>query len=87
LLQFIHRNIAYLIIIFLIFFAIFVFKNEKLFYLKKNIIFVFIFLLLQIILGILTVISGAEIILASMHQVGSIILISFSLILLFKSTE
>ena len=87
LLQFIHRNIAYLIIIFLIFFAIFVFKNEKLFYLKKNIIFVFIFLLLQIILGILTVISGAEIILASMHQVGSIFLISFSLILLFKSTE
>ena len=44
-------------------------------------------LILQIILGILTVINGAQIFLASMHQISSIALISFSIYLLFLNTK
>ena len=87
LVQFIHRNIAYLI--FLIFFIIVVkvFMNTDFIYMRKIILLVFASLVLQIILGILTVLSGAQIILASMHQIGSIILVTMSLILVFKNSK
>ena len=39
--------------------------------------------LTQIVLGILTVLNGAEMFVASMHQISSIALISFSIYLLF----
>jgi len=42
---------------------------------------------LQISLGILTVLFGAQIILASIHQIGSILLITASLILVFKNSK
>jgi len=38
-------------------------------------------------LGILTVLSGAQIFLASMHQIGSIFLITASIILVFKNSK
>jgi len=38
-------------------------------------------------LGILTVLSGAQIFLASMHQIVSILLITTSLILVFKNSR
>jgi len=38
-------------------------------------------------LGIVTVLSGANIILASLHQIGSIFLVSSSLVLIFKNAE
>ena len=87
LVQFIHRNMAYLI--FLIFFIIatIIFRNNDFIYMRKTILLVFVSLFLQIVLGILTVLSGAQIILASMHQIGSIILISTSLILVFKNSK
>ena len=47
----------------------------------------FITLLLQIFLGILTILSGAQIILASLHQIGSIFLVTASLILVFKNSK
>ena len=56
-------------------------------YLRNTTLLVFIFLLLQTFLGILTVLSGAQIILASMHQIGSILLITTSLILVFKNSR
>ena len=87
LIQFIHRNLAYLIFLIFIIMLIIVFKNKNLFYLKKNIIILFAALLLQILLGILTILSGAQIILASLHQIGSIFLITASLILVFKNSK
>ena len=54
---------------------------------RKTILLVFVSLTLQIVLGILTVLSGAQIILASMHQIGSIILVTTSLILVFKNSR
>jgi cytochrome c oxidase assembly protein subunit 15 len=86
-LQFIHRNIAYFIILLFLFIALIIYRNNDFVHLRKNILFIFILLLLQIILGILTVLSGAQIILASMHQIGSIILITSVLILTFKNSR
>ena len=82
LVQFVHRNLAFLIL--LVFFAIiYDVVNKKLlkFYGITKILGVI--LLLQIILGILTLLSGAQIILASMHQISSIALVSVSICLLF----
>jgi len=85
--QFIHRNIAYFIMLLFSFIATIVYRNEDFIYLRKITLFVFILLLLQIFLGILTVLSGAQIILASMHQIGSILLIATSVILVFKNSR
>ena len=85
--QFIHRNIAYFIIILFSFIATIIFRNKDFIYLRKTTLLIFIFLFLQTFLGILTVLSGAQIILASMHQIGSILLITTSLILVFKNSR
>ena len=63
------------------------YKYSDFAYLRKTTLLVFVSLFLQIILGILTVLSGAQIILASMHQIGSILLITTSLILVFKNSR
>ena len=86
LVQFIHRNLAYFIIILFALIAFIVFKNNEYSYLKNSILLVSIFLFLQTFLGVLTVISGAHIILASLHQIGSILLITSALVLVFKNS-
>ena len=86
LVQFIHRNLAYLILgIFVInlYFVI----NNKLFKFYKILKILGAILIVQIILGILTVINGAQMFLASMHQISSIALISFSIYFLFLNTK
>ena len=85
--QFIHRNIAYFLILLFSFIATIIYRNEDFIYLRNTTLLVFIFLFLQIFLGILTVLSGAQIILASMHQIGSILLITTTLILVFKNSR
>ena len=85
--QFIHRNIAYFLILLFSFIATIIYRNEDFIYLRNTTLLVFIFLFLQTFLGILTVLSGAQIILASMHQIGSILLITTSLILVFKNSR
>ena len=74
LIQFYHRNIAYLIIIYVFFLGIYIFKNRI-----KNLLnhyyIVLIFIIFQIFLGVLTLISGLNIYLASSHQIGSLLLI------------
>ena len=87
LVQFVHRNLAYLIfLIFLIIVAI-TYKNSNFLYLRKTTFFVFLILLLQILIGILTVKHGAQIFLASIHQIGSIFLVTATLLLIFKNSN
>ena len=82
LVQFMHRNLAYLIFILYLVVVFNVYKNKLSdFFLSINVIG--FFLLLQIILGILTLISGTQMILASMHQICSIFLVSSSIYLLY----
>ena len=85
--QFIHRNLAYFIIFLYSFIALIIYKNKDFIYLRRIALIIFIFLLLQTFLGILTITSGAQIILASMHQIGSIFLITSTLILVFKNSR
>ena len=87
LVQFLHRVIAYLIFFYFLIILYFVFKDEKFFYLRKNIIWVFLALFLQIILGIFTILNAAQIYIASMHQFGSIVLISVTIILVYKNSK
>ena len=76
--QFIHRTIAYVIIVLIIYLNYIYFKNNL--PLAYIIVFDF-FICLQIFLGIITLISGVPISYASLHQIGSIfVLISFLLI-------
>ena len=85
--QFVHRNVAYFIILLFSFIAIIIYRNKDFIYLRSAVLLVFMFLFLQTLLGILTVLSGAQIVLASMHQIGSIFLIATSLILVFKNSR
>ena len=85
--QFIHRNIAYFIFLFFLVIFFMIFKNNELRYLRNTSLLIFALLLLQIFLGILTILSGAQIILASMHQLGSIFLIAAALMLVFKNSK
>ncbi len=82
LVQFLHRNLAYLILIFysLIFFIIYNHHLSNLFF---SINLIGLLLLLQILLGIFTLINNAQIILASLHQVSSIFLVSASIYFLY----
>ena len=85
--QFIRTNLAYFIILLFIFIAAVIYKNKEFIYFRKMVLLIFISLFLQTFLGILTLLSGAQIRLASMHQIGSIRLITTSLILEFKNSR
>jgi heme a synthase len=82
LVQFIHRNLAYLIFILYIFMFIQIYQKK----LKEFITAIYILgflLVLQIILGIFTLLSGAQILIASMHQISSIFLLLSTIYLVF----
>ena len=82
LVQFMHRNLAYLILIiyFLMIYKIYKSKLNRLYF---TINLVGILLLVQIILGVFTLLYGAQIKFASMHQISSILLVSSCIYLLF----
>jgi cytochrome c oxidase assembly protein subunit 15 len=86
LVQFIHRNLAYLILVFYLFILVKIYK-KKITILYKTINFIGISLIIQICLGILTLLYGAQIILASMHQISSIFLVSLSVYLFYINTN
>ncbi len=82
LVQFIHRNLAYLIF-FCYLFIIYIVYQKKLFHLYNSLKILGFFILLQIILGIFTILLGAHIIIASMHQISSIFLVTSSIYFLY----
>ena len=82
--QFLHRNLAYLIIIVYIFLLISIFKGtNKIF--RKPILIIGVSLFLQVVLGVLTILSGVKIIYASLHQINSILIILSTLYFLYIS--
>ena len=74
LVQFYHRNLAYLISFYILVLSFFIYKKKmiKLYNSLKLIIFT---LFLQIIFGIFTLMSGLNIFLASAHQITSVLLV------------
>ena len=86
LVQFMHRNLAYFIFGFYLFILMQVYKNRitSYFFIIK---IIGLLLLVQIILGILTLLFGAQIFLSSMHQISSIFLVSSSVFFLYLNTN
>jgi len=86
LVQFMHRNLAYIIFIF---YMIILFKiyKKKLSNLYFAINLVGLLLFVQILLGIFTLLNGAQILLASMHQISSIFLVSSSVYFLYLNSK
>jgi cytochrome c oxidase assembly protein subunit 15 len=82
--QFIHRNLAYIIFAVYIYLLFSVFKNSNKIF-RKPIILIGIIILLQMVLGILTILSGVKIFYASLHQINSILLILSTLYFLYIS--
>ena len=83
LVQFYHRIFAYLIIVYTFLLAFYLLRIEKTNLYKPLLSIIFI-LGLQISLGILTLISGLNIYLASAHQIGSVFLVFSSLYLYYS---
>ena len=86
LVQFMHRNLAYLIMFFY-FFIFFKIYKYKIYDLYKSINILGIFIILQIILGIYTVIYGAQLYIAAMHQLSSIFLVSSCIYFFYINTR
>ena len=82
--QFIHRNLAYIIFVVYIYLLFSVLKHSNKIF-RKPIILIGIVILLQMVLGILTILSGVKIFYASLHQINSILLILSTLYFLYIS--
>ena len=82
--QFLHRFTAYVLLLFIVILNYTFIKDN---YGIKNIIFFDVAILIQIFLGIVTLISGVEIKYASLHQLGSIFVLTTYLIILYKNSN
>ena len=86
LVQFIHRNLAYLICIFYLIILFKVYKKKFVnLYFAANL--VGLMLVVQVLLGIFTLLYGAQIVLASMHQISSFFLVSSTVYFLYLNTN
>ena len=81
--QLLHRIIAYLLFFLIIFLNIYYIKLNLDF---KSLLLFDIAILIQIFLGIITLLTGVEIKYASLHQIGSIIVLSSYLYIYYKNT-
>ena len=75
LVQFMHRNLAYIILIYYLY-IIYKVRLNKIYSLYQSVKILGLFILLQIILGIFTVVYGAHIYIAALHQFSSIFLVT-----------
>jgi cytochrome c oxidase assembly protein subunit 15 len=82
--QFIHRNLAYLIVGIYIYILFNIIRDDNKI-LRIPLIIMGASLFLQVILGILTILSGVKIIYASLHQINSILIILSTLYFLYIS--
>ena len=82
--QFVHRKLAYVIFIYVLVMSFFVFfKKEK--YKYNSTYFLLIMIFIQLILGIYTLLSGANILVASLHQISTIFLLISSIYFYYKT--
>ena len=81
--QFYHRKIAYVVLILLLYLNYYFLKNGLEY---KYLIILNISILIQIILGIATLLSGVKISYASLHQLGSILVLTSIITLIYKNS-
>ena len=82
--QFVHRNLAYLIVLYTLIILFFVLYKRRTDLYKSAFLLVSI-IFVQAFLGILTLLSGVNIVFASMHQLSTIFLLLFSIYFYYKS--
>ena len=82
--QFIHRNLGYLIVLVYIYLLVFTFNIPNKGF-RKPILIIGLSLFFQVALGVLTILSGVKIIFASLHQINSILIILSTLYFLYIS--
>jgi len=82
--QFFHRITAYILLFFIVFLN-YLFITQKLNI--SNILCFDFAILLQIFLGVITLLSGVEIKYASLHQLGSIFVLSSYVLILYKNSN
>jgi len=86
LVQFLHRNMAYILLIYVFGISSHVLLNKKK-YLYKSLSFLLIMIFIQTLLGIFTLISGLNMFLASLHQLSTGILLISSIIFSYNSSK
>ncbi len=84
--QFIHRKLAYIIFLYVLFMTFFIFyKKDIAMYKPSYLLLITIFV--QIVLGIFTLLSGAYIWIASLHQFSTILLLVSSIYFYYNSLK
>ncbi len=72
--QFLHRTVAYFIVVYTLFLGFIMYTNKQFKYLKSYLLVLFV-LSIQVIIGIFTLLSGLNLYLASLHQITSVLLV------------
>ena len=81
-----HRWLATFTFLLIILFIIYSYYSNKFKMYKFEILSIFIFSILQFLLGILTLLTNVQIILASLHQINSVLLLA-SILLFYHSIK
>lgn len=80
--QFLHRNMAYVILLYILGMSFYIF-SKKITYLYNPLTYVLVMVFVQIFLGVITLVSGLNIIYASLHQISTTLLLITSINLSF----
>ena len=86
LVQFIHRNLSYVISIFYLLILFKIYRN-KIYDLYRSVNLLGIIIIIQVFLGVFTILYGAQILIASMHQLSSIFLVSSCIYFIYVNTK
>ena len=80
--QFLHRNMAYVILLYILGLSFYIFSKKKS-YLYTPLFYVLVMVSVQIFLGVITLVSGLNIVYASLHQISTTLLLITSINLSF----
>tara|TARA_B100001029_G_scaffold178628_1_gene185858 strand:+ start:894 stop:1925 length:1032 start_codon:yes stop_codon:yes gene_type:complete len=84
--QFIHRKLAYLIFIYVLVMSFFIFYRKKT-HMYNSSLFLLSMIFIQVVLGVFTLLSGAYIWIASLHQISTIFLLISSIYFYYNSLK
>ena len=84
--QFVHRKLAYIIFVYVLLMSFFIFYRKRK-YMYYSTYFLIATIFVQVILGIFTLLSGAYIWIASLHQISTILLLISSIYFYYNSLK
>ena len=84
--QFVHRNLAYVIFIYVLIMSFNIF-SKKIAKMYRSTIYLLLTIFIQLVLGIFTLLSGAYIWIASLHQISTVLLLLSSMYFYYNSLK